>query len=181
MVRQLAKLVIEICGVVVLCGGAVLLSRLRVGRRHATLSIGAGVLAALTVIALLANLDTAGGVLSRATRDAVEPRAGLEQCFAETNGVPGPRLPLRLPFIDWVKLQLPTHAVYDLVPYAGPPDTWCVTLALLPSLPARAGEQAQWTITFGATPPDLQARIARHDPTVHVFAPGFVVAQDKLR
>lgn len=182
MVRQLVKLVLEVCAVLAVCGAAVELGfRARAGRRIGALPTAAGVLAVLTAIAILANLHTAGGVLNRARRDAVGPREGLEHCFAETNGESGPRLPQRLPFINWVKRRLPAHAVYELVPSAGPPDAWCVALVLLPSLPARAGEPARWTITFGTTPAALQARIAQHDPTVHVFAPGFALAQNTIR
>ena len=54
-------------------------------------------------------------------------------------------------------------------------------LVLLPSLPAGPGGHAGWTIAFGTIPPDLRARIARHDPSVRIFAPGFALAQDSTR
>jgi hypothetical protein len=181
LVHQLAKLMLEICAVLVLCGGAVMLLRSRFGRRIDALPAAAGLLALLTVAGIVADVHTAGGVLNRARRDAVGPRAGLQHCFGETNGEAGPRLPQRLPFINWVKQRLPAHAVYTLAPSPGPPDAWCVALVLLPALPARAGERAGWTITFGTTPPDLQARIARQDPSVQVFAPGFALTRESLR
>jgi hypothetical protein len=66
------------------------------------------------------------------------------------------------------------HAVYAL-DYTPPPDTGCLAFGLLPALPARPGERAEWTIAFGSVPAEMRVRIARHDPAVQVFAPGFAL------
>src|SRR5437763_7419990 len=100
LASQLVKLVLEICGVLAVCGGTIALLRSRLERRVEPLVAAAGVLAVLTVVGILVNVHDAGGVLNRARRDAVSPRAGLEHCFGETNGESGPRLPQRLPFIN---------------------------------------------------------------------------------
>jgi hypothetical protein len=83
-----------------------------------------------------------------------------------------------LRFINWARAQLPPHAVYALTDYLPQPDTWCLTLALLPALPFGPGhEVAGWQIALGGEPPELVARIAARDPAVRVFRPGFVVAR----
>jgi hypothetical protein len=143
--------------------------------------VAASVLATVAFASALVHVGDVGSVLNQARRSAVGPRAGLERCFDESNGVPGPRLRLRLPFINWVKQRLPRDAVYALAPYTGPPDAWCVALVLLPSLPAGPGGRARWTIAFGTIPPDLQGRIARHDPSVLVFAPGLALGRDSAQ
>ena len=140
-------------------------------------SVVATALGALVFVLVLVNVRSAGSVLNQARRHAVTSRAGREHCLLES--LSGAPLVLsRLPFIDWLNAQLPTNAVYTVVPYSGPPDFWCVTMDLLPALPAGPGGVPHWTITLGTVPPDLQARIGRHDPSVHVFAPGYVLAQD---
>ncbi len=140
--------------------------------------VAACVLATISFVFALVQLRDTGSVLNQARRSGVAARTGLEHCFGETNGEPGPQLPLRRPFIDWVKTRLPAHAVYALAPYAGPPDAWCVALVLLPALPSGPGGHPGWTIAFGTIPTDLQARIARHDPSVRVYAHGFALARD---
>ena len=178
MGREFGKLLLEVCAVLGVVGGAVALRRWRVAQQLGVIPAAAGAIALVTVVLTVANLHDAGGVLNHARRDSVGARAGLEHCFSETNGEPGPQLPLRLPFINWVKTSLPSHAVYALAPSVGPPDAWCVALVLLPALPARFGERFHWAVTLGTMPPGLGAWFDRHGWSVRVFAPGFVVAHD---
>lgn len=176
---ELAKLLLEILGIVAVVVAVVLvLARLTEYRLDARLV--AAVLGALTFAFALANVRTAGSVLNQARRSAVTARAGLEHCLRES--LTGAALVVtRLPFVDWVKTQLPRHAVYSLAPYDGPPDDWCLTLVLLPALPNGPGGSPSWTIALGPIPPDLHARIARRDPSVQVFPPGYALARDAAR
>jgi hypothetical protein len=117
-------------------------------------------------------------LLSQAAREPVSATTGVDYCFGESwpdnaNGAGR----ARLPFVRWLKARMGAHAVYAL-DYTPPPDTGCLTLGLLPSLPARPGERAEWTIAFGAVPAEMRALIARHDPAVQVFSPGFALQYD---
>ena len=114
-------------------------------------------------------------LLSQAAREPVSATTGVDYCFGE----PWPDNPhgagmARLPFVRWLKSRMGAHAVYAL-DYTPPPDTGCLTLGLLPALPARPGERAEWTIAFGSVPAEMRALIGRHDPAVEVFAPGFAL------
>lgn len=144
-------------------------------RRMSTPLIAGYVLSAFALVLTVVNLVGATSLLNRARANSVGARAGLEHCFVETNATS------RLPFVDWVKRQLPRDSVYELSGYTGQPDAWCVTLAFLPLLPAGPGGQPHWVVTFGYVPPSIAARIAAHDPTVRVFAPGFVRAPTRTR
>lgn len=140
--------------------------------------VAGGVIAAIMLTLALGGLADAGWSLNQIRRTGVGARAGLESCLTEQGG---PAVAVRLQFINWVKARLPADAVYQLLPYTPPPDDWCVTLVLLPSLPAGPGGRADWAIAFGTLPPDLQARIARKDPSVQVFAPGYALAKESAR
>lgn len=175
----MAKLALEFLGLLAAVGGAAALVR-RSRRNLEGPAVAAIVLGALAFAFAVANLANAGSELDQARRHAVSSRAGLEHCLGESLSG-GPLVPVRPPFLNWVKQRLPAHAVYALAPYAGPPDSWCVTLVLLPSLPVRPGGTADWTITFGMLPPDLKARIQHHDPSVQVFAPGYALARGAAR
>lgn len=169
---ELASLILEVLGVL---GAVVVMAALlrSSGRGQLDLRWLAGaVVGVITVAFAIADVAGAGSALNQARRAGVGARAGLEHCFDEEG------VSTRLPFLNWVKARLPAHAVYAMVPYAGQPDGWCTTLVLLPSLPAGPGGNAGWIIAFGTIPPDLQARIARHDPSVQVFAPGFALAKE---
>jgi hypothetical protein len=178
MGREFGKLLVEVCAVLGVIGGAVALRRWRFAQQIGVIPAAAGAIALVTVVLTLANLHDTGGVLNHARRDSVGGRVGLEHCFSETNGEPGPQLPLRLPFINWVKRGLPSQAVYALAPSVGPPDAWCVALVLLPALPARFGQLFHWVVTFGTVAPGLEAWFVRHRWSVRVFAPGFALAHD---
>ena len=67
--------------------------------------VAASVLGTITRTFAFALVDVrdVGSVLNQARRSAVGARAGLEHCLDETNGEPGPQLPLRLPFINRVE------------------------------------------------------------------------------
>jgi hypothetical protein len=77
-------------------------------------------------------------------------------------------------FLQWAKPELPLHARYALAPYAGVPDGWCVTFALLPALPV---PDPDWTIYAGSAPSAIAARAAAHDPAVKQFTPGYALVR----
>jgi hypothetical protein len=174
---EVLKLLGEVVGVGLAVGGIALVTRRRNEERFDVRSVAATALGALVLALALISAPSAGSVLNQARHNAVIARAGREHCLFESLTGERPVLS-RLPFIDWLTTQLPVNSVYTVVPYSGPPDFWCVTFVLLPALPAGPGGVPQWTITLGTVPRDLQARIARHDPSVHVFAPGYVLARD---
>lgn len=133
------------------------------------------VIGAVAIALAGGGIPTALGMLARGAREPASAAAGVDFCFGE----PWPDNPkgagvARLPFVRWLKSRMGPHAVYT-VDYTPPPDTGCLALGLLPALPARPGERAEWTIAFGSIPSEMRARIARHDPTVEVFAPGFAL------
>ncbi len=142
-----------------------------VALRFAPLAVIGAVAIALAGGAIPAALT----MLARAAREPVSAAAGVDYCFGE----PWPDNPngvgvARLPFVRWLRSRMGSHAVYTL-DYTPPPDTGCLALGLLPALPARPGERAEWTIAFGSIPAEMRTRIARHDPAVQVFAPGFAL------
>lgn len=174
----LAKLVLEVLG---LLGLAVLIGALRSGRRPALgeFRVSVVIVVAVVMVALVCGLAieqfaSAGSTLNTARRSAVSAREGVERCFFEQGAGS------RLAFIRWVKRQIGPHAVYAF-DYAGEPDVLCVYLVMLPALPATPGERADWTVAFGVIPPAMRARIARHDPAVRVFAPGFALESERGR
>jgi hypothetical protein len=143
----------------------------RVAQRLAPWVIIGAVVLALAGGGIPATLS----LLSQAARDPVSATTGVDYCFGE----PWPDNPngagmARLPFVRWLKSRMGAHAVYAL-DYTPPPDTGCLTLGLLPALPARPGERAEWTIAFGSVPAEMRTLIGRHDPAVEVFAPGFAL------
>jgi hypothetical protein len=143
----------------------------RVARRLVPWAVVGAVVLALAGGGIPATLT----LLSQAARAPVSATEGVDYCFGE----PWPDNPKgagtsRLPFVRWLKSRMGSHAVYAL-DYTPPPDTGCLTLGLLPALPARPGERAEWTIAFGRVPAEMRPLIARHDPAVEVFAPGFAL------
>ena len=178
MLAELLKLSIEIAVAVVLIG-VLLAAQSRLGRSSLRAPAIAGIgLAALLCLSLLLHVSQTASAFNQARKDGVfSDRAAVEHCFQES--LTGqPLVAQRAPFFDWVKRQLPRRARYAVVPYIGPPDLWCVTLALLPALPADTPAAVGWEIAAGTIPPDLQARIDRHDPTVRVYAPRYVLARE---
>lgn len=173
---NLLQLVLEVVAILAAIAAANQVRR-RFPRLRLERELVAGLaLSASVIVLVLSDLHGAGSAFSHARREVVGGRAGLEQCVDESlSGAP--LVPYRHRFVSWVKAHLPAHAVYSLVAEAGAPDVWCLTLVWLPALPAGPGERAGWTIAFGVLPPDLRARIARHDPTVEVFAPRFALAR----
>ena len=133
------------------------------------------VVGAVSIALATGGTPAALAMLARAAREPVSAAAGVDYCFGESwpdnsNGAGV----ARLPFVRWLKSRIGSHAVYTL-DYSPPPDTGCLVLGLLPALPALPGERAEWTIAFGSVPAEMRARIAKHDPTVQVFAPGFAL------
>ena len=171
LTHELASLIFEVVGILGAVGVVSLLLRSSGQTKRDLRLISAAVIGGIAVAFAFGNLADAGSALSQARRNGVGPRAGLERCLEEDGGEE------LVPFFNWVKARLPPRAVYELATYSGHPDLWCVTLVLLPSLLAGPGGQPGWIITLGTLPPDLQARIARHDPSVRVFAPGFALAR----
>lgn len=159
-----------------LVGGAlVLLAIVAVARRlaperlsrQAVLALG---LAGLGVTALM-DLRGAASTLARAHRDRVTAQMGREHCVMESiNGLPVS--PRAAGFLAWVRRRLPAHAQYALAGYTGSPDAWCITMILLPALP---GPSPDWVLALGTIPREMQVRIARHDPDVTVYAPGYAL------
>ena len=116
------------------------------------------------------GLATSGDALVHAQRASVSNRQGIDHCFVEEGAED------RIPFVERLRIRMPPHAVYVLS-LAGEPDAWCVTLALLPRVPAYGNAQPGWVVFFGDIPPAQQQEIARHDPAIEVFAPGLALEQ----
>jgi hypothetical protein len=154
---------------------------LTVGRKptSAQLRLASGaVIAVLALVVVAGEIPSGASVLNQARRAAVSERAGVDYCFRQGwPGNPGGAGAARLPFVHWLLARMGPHAVYA-IDYTSPPDPNCLFLGLLPALPARTGEHADWTIAFGAIPPEMQRRIAAHDPSVRVFAPGYALERD---
>jgi len=170
-------LLLEVVGVAVLVGAVT------VGCRYAgvhsvpsRVAMGATI-AVLACVSALAHVRHTSSVLAQDRTDSVSAQAGLEHCFDES--LSGAPIDIeRARFMAWVKRRLPPGAVYVIAPYAGTPDAWCLTTALLPALPAGPGAaRPGWEIVAGTVPADVAAMIARHDPTVQVFAPGYALAK----
>ena len=135
----------------------------------------AAVAVAVTIAVVWGGIPSGLATLARAARKPVSAARGVDFCFGESwPDNPNGAGVTRLPFVRWLKARMGPHAVYTL-DYTPPPDTGCLTLGLLPDLPARPGERAGWTIAFGSIPPEMRARIAGHDSSVRVFAPGFAL------
>jgi hypothetical protein len=129
------------------------------------------VIGSFALVCALGHVGSDASTLRQDARFRVGARAGVDHCFVET----GSRS--EIPFIDWVHSRLPEHAVYQLDDVAPRPDAWCLTLVLLPALPAGPGDnRPRWEVDFGGLSPSLEARVKRHDRSVHVFAPGFALA-----
>ena len=140
--------------------------------------------AAPAVVAVAAAL-TLGGLagsafyLNTQRKAAVGSAAGVGHCVGET-GSGG-----LLPFIAWLKASMPADAHYWLAPSplildlnrAPSLDPLCMALELLPDLPESSPADAQWIVTTGSVPAGIALRIARHDPTVRVLAPGYALAK----
>jgi hypothetical protein len=181
LIDQLATLVLQVAGIL---GAVVLLTRLTLRRKpgRAELRIASGVvIAVLAVVVTAGEIPSGASVLNQARRASVSARAGVDFCFRQGwPGNPGGAGAERLPFVHWLLARMGPHAVYT-IDYTSPPDPNCLFLGLLPALPARPGEHADWTIAFGAVPPEMQLRIAAHDPSVRVFAPSYALERDNVQ
>ena len=144
--------------------------RRRRGHTDPASLVAAAVLGAAASLLLLSTVVDAARPLHHAHQSAVAPRRGLTYCFEETNAAG------RLPFINWLRRRLPEDAVYELA-FAPQPDVWCLTLALLPRVPAYGNDSPRWLVVYGTTPPAVKAMIARHDPVVQEFSPGFALVR----
>jgi len=174
LTHELTSLILEVLAILAAVGVlTAVLVRWGQGRPDVRLA-AAGVVALFAVAFTVTNLVKSSSALDHAAHSAVGGRAGLERCVNED------RAGQRLPFVNWVKRRLPP-AVFTLAPYPGHLDAWCVTLVLLPALPAGPGGTPTWTVTLGTIPPELKARIARHDPSVQVFATGFALSKERPR
>jgi hypothetical protein len=173
--HQVATLVLEVCGVL---AAVVVLIALTVGRRpnRAELRLASGAVVGVLAVALtLGEIPSGAALLQKAHSESVSATAGVEHCFGEVwPQNPGGVGVAHLPFLRWLKARIGPHAVYAL-DYAAPPDPYCILLNMLPALYAAPGEHAEWTIAWGTIPAEMQARIAAHDPSVRVFAPGFAL------
>ena len=169
--QGLATVGLEVVGLLVavaLVGSLFSTGRLGSHKLRAAAAIVLGV----AVVSLgFKDLAPTGALLVRAQRSSLTDRQGLDYCFDEDGAQ------ARIPFASWLRQRMPAHAVYAVV-LAGEPDVWCLSLALLPRLPAYGAARPQWLVAFGTIPPELSARIARHDPSVQVYAPGFALARE---
>jgi hypothetical protein len=175
---QLATLALEVVGIL---GAVALVIALTVGRRpkRAELRFASAMVAGvLAVVVATSELPVGASVLNQARRSAVSARVATEYCFGQVwPANPGGAGAARLPFLRWLKARIGPQAVYAIA-YAPPPDADCLFLGLLPALPAAPGEHADWTIAFGVVPAEMKARIAAHEASVRVFAPGFALESD---
>ncbi len=169
MSGHLVELLEELLCVVVVIGmfAAVLRRRAVPARRAAGFA-----LAAVAFVCAAGHLGSDNSGLRQDRQIKVSARAGVDWCFRETGSLS------EVPFVNWVRARIPARAVYLLDDLAPQPDGWCLTLALLPALPAGPGDDTpRWEIAFGGYPPALKARIARHDPSVSVYSSGFALAR----
>jgi hypothetical protein len=141
----------------------------RPAARKGSLFVATAVVVGVVSLALVADdLGASATQLVHAERASTGPEAGLDHCFDET-GAEG-----RIPFVDWLRARMPPDAVYGIT-VSGQPDLWCITLALLPRLPAYGSVRPGWFVAFGAIPPALGSAIARHEPSVELYAPGLAL------
>jgi hypothetical protein len=132
------------------------------------------VAAVLTVIVIgtgFRDLEASGSLLRQAHRSGAGTRAGIDHCLGED------RVGSTVAFVEWLRRHMPPESTYVLQAGAEP-DPWCVALALLPRLPAFGAERPGWLVAYGSVSPELRARVASHDPTVQVFAPGLALARE---
>ncbi len=147
------------------------------GDRAVARQVVATGLAGLLAVSVALHLRGAGSALAQAGRHHVSAQMGLEHCVTES--LSGAPVALKaVGFLAWVKHELPAGARYAVSPYGGSPDGWCVTMVLLPALPAGPGEPVGWTLALGSIPAEMQAKITGHDPSVEVYAPGYALERD---
>jgi hypothetical protein len=172
LVKLGAEVAVAVAVVALLVGGQRVLGRPR--RRVAVPVLVAVGLAGLLCVSLISHVHATATAFNQDHNHSTSARQGLEHCYQESlSGQP--LVPGYAPFLDWVKARLPRDAHYAFSPYAGPPDSWCVTFTLLPALPS---PDPGWTIYMGTVPTAVQAQIARHDPDIQVFAPGYALARN---
>lgn len=177
LVHGAVALVAEVTGVgLVLLVALAVARRASAGRAHRG-TVLAGGLTALLAISIVLHARSAGSQLAQAGRHHVPAQVGLEHCVTES--LSGAPVALRaVGFLAWVKQALPADARYAVAPYVGSLDAWCLTSVLLPALPATPGERFGWTLAVGSIPAEMQAKIARHDPDVRVYSPGYALERD---
>lgn len=183
----LATLALETLGVfaaLALLGAVLGLTRSQLPR------LTAAAVAALAVVLALSGLVPSASSLSKEFKGSVGPgeiaaeraqhmHTGMAHCVAETNT----SLSL-LPFINWLKNQIPARSSYwlarspQLVDASPGVDPLCVAFELLPRLPLSSMTGAHWVVYTGVLPPALRTRIAAHDPAVRVFSPGYAVVHE---
>lgn len=144
--------------------------------------VAVAVVAALATALALSTVQPAVSSLTAERKSAVGAQAGIEHCLYET-GAAG-----SVAFLRWLKTRMPSDARYwladapELQGDAPGLDPLCVALELLPRLPETVRAHAGWVVGLaGTVPADVQRRIALRDPTVQVFAPGYVLAREGTR
>ena len=170
LTSQALKLGLEL--LIVLVGGSIVVAVGRRLRPEASFAqLAAAALATATAALAIYHVPPAVRRLHQAERIRVGVRRGVDYCFEE-DGVQGESA-----FVEWVQRRVPAGAVYQLDDLLPEPDAWCLTLALLPSLPAGPGDtHPAWEIAFGGYTPAIAALVAHHSPRVRVFAPHFALA-----
>lgn len=169
----LATLALQTLGVLATVGliGAVL-AVAPARRRRAAAAAVAALATALVFAAVAPSISFLNG------QPAVSAPAAREQCLLETGAA------ATIPFFGWLNAHMPAHARYwlasnpHLVDAPGGLDPLCVAFELLPRLPLPSSSGAGWVVYTGVVTPDVTARIARHDPAVQVFSPGFVLVRE---
>jgi hypothetical protein len=151
-----SDLVAQVAAVAIACAIAALVLRGRIDR------VGYARAAALTIAALMAAVGL-GNLWSAVegaadTRTAFKPPPGVsysQKCLADQSQAH------LTGYFDWLRGVLPPDAIY-----AGTGDT-CYAFQLLPAVPARPGQLANWTVYPDKLPPDAlrQARRERDIPT----------------
>lgn len=132
--------------------------------------VASAVLGVAAAVVLMSTVVDAARTLHHAKQTSIAARRGLTYCFVETQAAN------RLPFINWLRQRLPERDAYEIA-FTPQPDEWCLTLALLPRVPAFGHDNPRWLVVYGTSVPVVEQMIARHDPAVQVFAPGFALVR----
>ncbi|HWF53240.1 MAG TPA: hypothetical protein VG223_01370 [Solirubrobacteraceae bacterium] len=168
LTHQLGRLVLELLALAALLGVGVPVARRLIGRPLPLPHVAAALLGAFALVAAVAHFTGDRVQLGDDRRLRLSERAGIDYCLKEDGAAHD------IPFVEWVRRQMPKYAVYTSDQGAAEPDAWCLTLALEPALTVGPGHATpQYLITIGTTPPELKPLLARHDPAVRVFAPGY--------
>jgi hypothetical protein len=131
-------------------GAAVILGRL--DRK----TIPAAVAVVVPVVFLVLALPQLGRSVDRANEQRHD-NAGTSEAQARDRCLVDGGATDLVPFVDWVRGQLPAHAKFAATS-TGHTDAACLAYVLLPRLQVTA-DKAQWILFVGGVPPDLRAKV----------------------